>query len=124
LRSPSLDRHALVSRLYAGMQHKLTLISAGAGFGKTTLAAQWTRSLSGREGGPAAAWVSLDEGDNDPRRFWRYLFSALQMVEPEAGSEALRRLEASQEPDLEEALTALINILALRPSRVILVLED
>jgi LuxR family maltose regulon positive regulatory protein len=124
LGGPRLARRSLLARLHAGLQHKLTLISAGAGFGKTTLAVEWVHSSWEQAAGPAVAWVSLDSGDNDPLRFWRYVFTAVQSLNPEASSLALARLEASQESPFEAALTALINALADHPGRDLLILED
>ena len=67
---------------------KLTLISAAAGFGKTTLASEWAAAC-----GLPAAWLSLDEGDNDPARFLAYLIAALQTVAPPVGQGALAALQ-------------------------------
>ncbi len=124
LRRPRLRREALIERLHLGSQRKLTLISAGVGFGKTTLACDWLHSLNEREPAAAAAWVSLDAGENDPLRFWRYVLTALQAVDPEAGGLGLQRLEAVQGRSVEGMLTALINLLAAHPGRILLVLED
>src|SRR5438128_11302347 len=68
-------RPRLTAQLSASLQHKLTLASAPAGFGKTTLLSAWLQSLP--PGNPHVAWVSLDEGDNDPLRFWEYTLTAL-----------------------------------------------
>jgi LuxR family maltose regulon positive regulatory protein len=123
LPKPRLSRTALLERLNAGLQHRMTLISAAAGSGKTTLAVEWVLSLQ-QSDGLDAAWVSFDSGDNDPLRFWRYVFTALQSLEPEAGRIALGLLEASQSPSFESALTAVINQLASREDRCLLVFED
>jgi LuxR family maltose regulon positive regulatory protein len=116
---------------------KLTLISAPAGFGKTTLLSEW---LIGRE--RPAAWLSLDEGDNDPARFLTYLIASLQQlalrrptnpsregaegIEASIGDEAMRALQASQPlaPPIEAILISLINQIAAIPERIILVLDD
>jgi LuxR family maltose regulon positive regulatory protein len=82
-RSKIVLRPRLIERLNEGLQRKLTLISAPAGFGKTTLVCEWIATLtpgpspSGRGEGVRAAWLSLDEGDNDPARFLTYLVAAL-----------------------------------------------
>ncbi|TMC59571.1 MAG: LuxR family transcriptional regulator, partial [Chloroflexi bacterium] len=68
-------RPRLLERLQAGVQRKLTLLSAPAGFGKTTLLREWM----GKYLGPVA-WLSLDAADNDPARFWRYFVAALETV--------------------------------------------
>ena len=70
-------RPRLIERLNEGLHRKLTLISAPAGFGKTTLVSEW---VAGCE--RPAAWLSLDEGDNDPTRFLAYLVAALQTIAP------------------------------------------
>ncbi|MFQ5578437.1 MAG: hypothetical protein ACE5G8_15755, partial [Anaerolineae bacterium] len=92
-----------------GMAGKLTLLSAPAGFGKTTLLAGWARQAA-----PArrVAWLSLDEVDNDPARFWAYVIAALQSVEPALGQTTLSLLNAPQPPPAEAALTPLLNELA------------
>jgi LuxR family maltose regulon positive regulatory protein len=71
LRGPLVARPALLDRLDAGRDRKLTLITAPAGFGKTTLVAAWLERLAAQPRSCAAAWVTLDERDNDPGRFWR-----------------------------------------------------
>ena len=111
-------RPRLVERLREGMGRKLTLICAPAGFGKTTL-------LSERDiwDGRSVAWVSLDEGDNDPARFLSYLIAALQTVEEGVGESALALLNSPQ-PPVEAALTNLINELAAIPDEFALALDD
>ncbi|MFN2154575.1 MAG: LuxR family transcriptional regulator, partial [Anaerolineae bacterium] len=95
LRSVVVRRPRLVARLDAALHHKLTLISAPAGFGKTTLLSEWVHASDVQ-----VAWISLDEGDNDPERFTRYLIAALQQIAPEVGREALEALRAAQLPSL------------------------
>src|SRR6185503_10987106 len=89
-------RSRLIERLNDGLHRKLTLISAPAGFGKTTLLSEWVASpLPLGEGlGVRAAWLSLDQGDNDPARFLTYLVSALQTVAPNIGASLLGVLQA------------------------------
>ena len=79
-------RPSLIERLNEGLSsgRKLTLISASAGFGKTTLVSEWIAGC-----GRPVAWLSLDEGDNDPSRFLSYLIAALQTIKAEIGSGAL-----------------------------------
>lgn len=103
--------------------HRLTLISAPAGFGKTTLIADWVRG-----GDLPVAWVSLDEGESDPSRFWAYVFKALEMAFPaDAGREGgLAALSAAQAPAIEVLLGELINALVAQPleESLLLVLDD
>jgi LuxR family maltose regulon positive regulatory protein len=118
LRSPWVPRQRLLDRLDAGLEQKLTLISAPAGFGKTTLVTEWAYGMKD------VAWVSLDTGDNDPIRFWRYVLTACQAFGNGIGSSALTILHTSQEPSLEAMLTRLINDLVQLPDKKVLVLED
>src|SRR5438094_3011913 len=114
-------REPLLARLDAALEHKLTLLSAPAGFGKTTLVSEWCASRAARPDGLSAAWVSLDAGDNDPARFWRYMITACQVFDEAAGRSArdlLRSLqqlsfEAPQQFSLEPVLTVLLNGLAV-----------
>src|SRR5512137_239076 len=80
-RSKIVLRPRLIERLNEGLQRKLTLISASAGFGKTTLIVNWKLTIENYQ----MAWVSLDEGDNDPTRFLTYLVAALQTIEASIG---------------------------------------
>lgn len=120
-RSELVSRPRLLERLDAGLRRKLTLISAPAGFGKTTLLSAWVSQSQLR-----AAWLSLDEGDNDPARFLTYCIAALQTIEPGLGQTALALLQASpaQPPPVEALLTPLINDIADLPEPVILILDD
>jgi LuxR family maltose regulon positive regulatory protein len=119
LRSELVRRPRLIERLMAGLDRKLTLVSAPAGFGKTTLVSEWLAGC-----GQPAAWLSLDEGDNDPARFWAYVCAAVRQTLPEAGETAQAMLAATPQPEIETFLTTLINELAAQPSQVILVLDD
>jgi LuxR family transcriptional regulator, maltose regulon positive regulatory protein len=103
---------------------KLTLISAPAGFGKTTLLSEW---MAGCE--RPAAWLSLDEGDNDPTRFLTYFIAALQTLPPKTGGAnigagVLSVLESPQPPPIESILTALLNEITTISHNFILVLDD
>src|SRR5262245_40206820 len=82
-RSHLVPRPHLIERLNAGLTHRLTVISAPAGFGKTTLLSLWIPQSQ-----RCVAWVSLDEGDNDPVRFWSYVISAVQMLDRQLGHNA------------------------------------
>ena len=103
---------------------KLTLISASAGFGKTTLVSEWVAGRGGVTPPLPAAWLSLDEGDNDLTRFLTYLVAALQTVAPSVGAGVLAALQSPQPPPAETLLTALINELAAIPESFVLVLDD
>lgn len=106
-RATLVPRPRLVQRLDQGAEHTLTLISAPAGFGKTTLLAEWVGETAAGE--RPAAWLSLDQGDNNLERFWVYVVTALRGVRPDVGESALSLLRSPQPPPSEWVLTALIN---------------
>ncbi len=112
-------RPRLIERLNEGMHSRLTLVSAPAGFGKSTLISEW---VAGDE--RPAAWLSLDEGDNDPTRFLAYLLAALQTVEADIGEGVLGALQSPQPPPTESILTALLNEITTVEDDFILVLDD
>jgi LuxR family maltose regulon positive regulatory protein len=112
-------RPRLAERLDESLHHKLTLISAPAGFGKTTLVSEWVAGCQ-----RPAAWLSLDEGDNDLARFLTYLVAALRTVAPNIGAEALGLLQSPQPPPGEPVLTILLNEIAALPDDFVLVLDD
>lgn len=122
-----LTREELLRRLGASLENtRMTLLCAPAGYGKTTLAAQW---LAGPGGQRAVAWVALDSRDNDPMRFWRYVLTACRRFHETAALAALahlRALEAApvEARSLEVPLTLLLNALDQASGRGILVLED
>jgi LuxR family transcriptional regulator, maltose regulon positive regulatory protein len=126
-RLKAVSRPRLLERLNVGLHRKLTIISAAAGFGKTTLASEWVASC-----GQPVAWLSLDEGDNDPSRFLTYLVAALQTlalskvegIVANIGSGVLVALQSPQPPSTESLLTALLNEIATIPDHFILVLDD
>jgi LuxR family transcriptional regulator, maltose regulon positive regulatory protein len=120
-----VPRPRLSERLDRGAASRLMLVSAPAGFGKTTLLTEWLAA------GPAApaeerlvAWLSLDRGDNDPASFWAYVIAALRRVASGVGESALALLHASQRPPVETVLTALLNDLAAFSGDIVLVLDD
>ncbi len=117
--SPLVPRAALLARLDEGIEQKLTLLSAPPGFGKTTLIGAW---LGTRH--EPIAWVLLDDGDNDPARFWHYVISACRTFDAALGRSALAALRTSQLPSFEALLTTFINELAQLQHRCVLVLED
>ena len=121
-RSGVISRPRLIKRLDRGAASKLTLVSAPAGFGKTTLVAEWLAEARADE--RSVAWLSLDPGDNQPATFWPYLIAALDTVLPGIGVDALALLHESQPPPIETVLATLINELAAAPDDVVLVLDD
>jgi LuxR family transcriptional regulator, maltose regulon positive regulatory protein len=112
-------RPRLIERLNEGLQRRLTLVSAPAGFGKTTLLGEWLAGC-----GRPAAWLSLDDGDNDPARFLAYLVAALRTVGADIGEGVLAALQSPQPPPTESILTALLNEIAAVPEDFVLVLDD
>jgi LuxR family maltose regulon positive regulatory protein len=124
-RHEMVSRPRLVELLNAGLHRKLTLISAPAGFGKTTLLSEWVGACQ-----RPVAWLSLEEGDNDPARFMAYLVAALETIESAGemvgpiGKTVLAALQSPQGPQMEPALTALINKVACVPQPFVLVLDD
>jgi LuxR family maltose regulon positive regulatory protein len=118
-------RPRLIDRLNAGLgqnggfTRKLTLISAPAGFGKTTLLSEWVGHCD-----QPVAWVSLDEGDNEPVRFLAYFIAALQTIDLSIGETALAVLQSPQPPPFEAILPSLINDIATIPEDFALVLDD
>ena len=120
-----VSRPRLSERLDRGTAAKLMLVSAPAGFGKTTLLAEWLQA------GPAApadecsaAWLSLDQGDNDSASFWTYVIAALRTAVPEVGASALALLQAPQPAPIQTVLTTLLNDFGTIASDVVLVLDD
>src|SRR5262245_50156732 len=118
-------RPRLLKRLDQGLRRKLTLVSAPAGFGKTTLLASWLHGLSERQpAAPRVAWLSLDEEDNDPHRFFTHFIAAWQTIDPGAGRTAEPFLETPQVPGLNHLVTLLINDLAALTQPSLLALDD
>jgi len=130
-------RPLLLERLQAGLLSKLTLISAPAGFGKTTLLIQAleARNLgrgrsrdshvsSSSSAVASVAWVSLDNADRDPARFWSYVLTALDTLCPGIAADALPSLQFTPAPPIEGLLTQVLNALIALPADVVLVLDD
>ncbi len=122
LRRTLVARPRLSERLSHGAESKLTLISAPAGFGKTTLLAEWLAAASADE--RSTAWLSLDQADNQPVSFWTYLITALQTAASEVGASALSLLQEPQPPPIQTVLTTLLNELGAAPNDIVLVLDD
>jgi hypothetical protein len=120
LRPKIVLRPRLIERLNEGLSSgcKLTLISASAGFGKTTLVSEWIAGC-----GRPAAWLSLDEGDSDPTRFLTYLIAALRSFAANLGEEVSAFLQSPQSQPTESILTALLNEIAAIPETFIIVLD-
>jgi LuxR family maltose regulon positive regulatory protein len=114
-----ISRARLLDRLHAGLSGNVTLVSAPAGFGKTTLLAQWAQTID-----RPTAWLSLDEHDNEPRVFVHLLTAALQSVFPDAFQATASLLEAPRFPSIDHMVALFINDLADVPDDVILVLDD
>jgi LuxR family maltose regulon positive regulatory protein len=102
-----------------GFGRKLTLLSAPAGFGKTTLVTAWLRQAKW-----PLTWFSLDVGDNDPMRFLAHLLVALQRIDPNIGQAAQATVQGPEQPPLELLLTGLLNDIAATPKPFILVLDN
>jgi LuxR family maltose regulon positive regulatory protein len=116
-----VPRDGLVQALGAGLVRPLTVMRGPAGSGKSLLMAQWRlAALSDRK----VAWLSLDEGDNEPVRFWSYVIAALRSVLPEFGEGPLSLLRAPGVDLMDEAVPALINELLETPSETVLLLDD
>ncbi|MCL4247035.1 MAG: AAA family ATPase [Anaerolineae bacterium] len=120
-RANAITRPRLIEKLLTGMQRpdSFTLVSGPAGFGKTTLLSAFVAQRSG-----AVAWVSLDEGDNDPARFWAHLIAACRSVLGDVGAAALELLGTAQRLPDDAIPTLLINDLTAQARSIVLVLDD
>ena len=114
-------RPRLTAQLHAGKTRRLTLISAPAGFGKTTLV---SASLTQQPSAGRVAWLSLDESDNDPARFLTYLVNSVQQIEPDFGQAALQMLRGGQLSQIESLMTLVLNDMAAVTTKFSLVLDD
>src|SRR5215203_4983607 len=112
-------RPRLIERLNEGLHRRLILVCAPAGFGKTTLISEWVATLP-----RSAAWLSLDEVDDDPARFLAYLVAALRTITPNMGEGALGMLRSPQPPPTESVTTVLLNEISTIPYDLVLVLDD
>ncbi len=116
-----VSRPRLIEQLSAGMNGALTLVSAPAGYGKTTLIGEW-RAGPGAE--MPVAWLSLDASDDDSARFWPYVLAALNTIQEGLADEALSLFRSFQMPPIETLLTILINDLSRFSQDFVLVLDD
>ena len=119
-RPKAVPRSSLRERLDEGTRRELTVVSAPAGFGKTTLLADWAQRSE-----LPVAWVSLDERDDDPARFFSYLIAAIETIHEGFGESTRAFLSSVQsQEELEPVLTALSNEILESPSVFVLVLVD
>ena len=119
VRPELVSRPRLIERLNAGLHRRLILVSAPAGFGKTTLVSEWVAGCD-----RPLAWLSLDEGDKDLTRFLAYLVAALQTIAANIGAGVLAVLQSPKPPPTESILTSLLNEITTVPDNFVLVLED
>jgi LuxR family maltose regulon positive regulatory protein len=119
VRAGVVSRRRLIDRLQAGMDGSLILLSAPAGFGKTTLICDWLSQLN-----EPSTWISLDEDDNELARFMVYFISALQRIEPGLGEKKLTAIQTSQALDPHILITDLINEVSSLDYPFVFVLED
>ncbi len=118
-RAKLLSRPRLIERLKECSGHKLTVICAPAGYGKTTALSQWAAGCN-----HPIAWFSLDPSDNDPTHFWTYFISALRSRVGGTGQASLRMLRSSAQPPIETVLTVLINDISSWQEECLLVIDD
>lgn len=120
VRAEHISRGHLLAALRGGHSRRLTLVAAPPGFGKSTLLAEWAAS----PGGPIVAWLSLDESDNDPARFFTYVAAALRRVEPGFGDQGLTALRSPGADLVDVVLPLFLNDLAGLGHDLVLVIED
>jgi LuxR family maltose regulon positive regulatory protein len=132
-RAALIPRPRLYERLDRALETRLTLVVAPAGFGKTTLVSAWASNfgftildfgLNQPQPNPKCGWFSLDDGDNDPARFWMYVIAALERLHPNVGEIARMLLQAPQPFPINRVLTALVNDLASVQTPTVLILDD
>ncbi|HJS23870.1 MAG TPA: hypothetical protein VJ751_05925, partial [Pyrinomonadaceae bacterium] len=119
-RQTLVDRPVLLDQLREGLKGRLTLVSAPAGFGKTSLVAAWRKECE-----TPLAWVSLDEEDNEPHRFLDYVIGALQMVDTDLGDESAELLKKSAStPPVKVVLTSLLNEINAYDKEFVMAFDD
>ncbi|HEY9900424.1 MAG TPA: LuxR C-terminal-related transcriptional regulator [Pantanalinema sp.] len=116
----AVPRPDLASRFEAGLSARLTLLSAPAGFGKTSLVAEWLDASARR---PHTAWLSLEPDDDAPPRFWRHVLAAFERVAPGAIAPALELMQRP-DPPIRDVILTLLNSLGSSPDPLVLVLDD
>ena len=114
-----LVRPRLLDRIEEAAARELLLVSAPAGFGKSTLLTEWARTTTRPVG-----WASLDSDDNDPVRLWRYVVAAVEQVHPGLEERVLPLLDTPDQPTPEAVVTAVVNELTAGPSEFTVVLDD
>ena len=119
LHSAAIQRQDLLARLDHSLTQKLALVTAPTGFGKTTLVSMWIASRDF-----PSAWLTLDENDNDPARFWTYVCSALRSMDSSLAKTTLSALAAPQPPSFQTLLSPLINDLGRLKENHVLVLDE
>lgn len=119
LRASLVARPRLLAGLNAGIHKKLTLVSAPAGFGKTTLVVDWLQQQT-----RPVAWLSIDENDDEPLRFFSYLVAAIQTIDSSIAETLAAGLRSASPPEESAVIPALLNELAAHPTPFILVLDD
>ena len=117
-----VGRPRLIDQLGRGIDGKLTLISAPAGFGKTTLLAEWLAAPSDDE--RSSAWLSIDNSDDQPTTFWSFVIAALRTVAPGVGASSVALLGQPQPPPTTSVLATLLNELSATSTPLVLVLDD
>ena len=117
-----ISRPRLIALLDKALRHPFTLVSAPAGFGKTTFLSTWAHSLQAPHA--RLCWISLDEQDNDPRLFWTYVLTALHVQGSQRFEPLLMHLQSQPPPPLKSLLTALVNLLAESQDHFMLILDD
>ncbi|HEV3485454.1 MAG TPA: LuxR C-terminal-related transcriptional regulator [Vicinamibacterales bacterium] len=115
-------RSRLIDAIRDGAAHRLTIVVAPAGFGKTTLLAGWLANPVGGES--AAGWVSLDPSENEPALFWAYFIKAVRKTHPGVGAQAMTLLQSSRPPAMETVLTTLINEINAIDADFTVILDD
>lgn len=119
IRSEIVSRPRLSEKLNTGLHRKLTLISAPAGFGKTTIVSEWAVDSK-----LPVAWLSLDDGENDPTRFIVYLVAAIRTIAPDFGNDVMGMLQSPQPPPVDSILTTILNEISGIQNDFILILDD
>ena len=120
-RSDLVLRPRLLQKLDEGLKpgFRLTLVSAPAGFGKSTLVSEWARQI-----GLPVAWLACDESDNDPIRFWNYFLAAIQTVDPELGKSLAALVQSPTPPPIDVLITSLVNEIASISKPFCIILDD